>query len=229
MFAKADVQEGTGRALTALAVDAALEKLLDQAEASLLHRSGQDGSDGIEAEYERGRLYFFGTEDRPMLRGRAQALQMGHLFCDVKDFTRRTAFLKEAVVADFLSREFYTPILTAATRHHHGADHLHDKGGIYLNNLLGDAVTFSGDVAALVALAHDIRRALNSYARRLDSESSSETVARSIASIEQQQEMRSNAANRVVCSFQHGPPCSRTGGRLIHDLEHDPPALQSVK
>ena len=39
---------------------------------------------------------------------------MGHLFCDVKDFTRRTAFLKEAVVADFLSREFYTPILTAA-------------------------------------------------------------------------------------------------------------------
>ena len=202
VFAKADVQGGTGRALTALAVDAALEKLLDQAEASLLHRSGQDGSDGIEAEYERGRLYFFGTEDRPMLRGRAQALQMGHLFCDVKDFTRRTVFLKEAVVADFLSREFYTPILTAATRHHHGADHLHDKGGIYLNNLLGDAVTFSGDVAALVALAHDIRRALNSYARRLDSESSSETVARSIASIEQHAAARRAELQQQVAQAQ---------------------------
>ncbi|HYV67536.1 MAG TPA: hypothetical protein VE964_14925, partial [Myxococcales bacterium] len=184
VFAKADVQEGTARALSALSVDAALEKLLDQAEGALLHRSGQESAE-VEAEYERGKLYLFAFEDRPMLRGRAQALQMGHLFCDVKDFTRRTVFLKEAVVADFLSREFYTPILTAAARHHHGADHLHDKGGIYLNNLLGDAVSFSGDVVALVALAHDIRRALNSYARRLDSESSSETVAKSIASIEQ--------------------------------------------
>jgi len=185
VFAAADVEEGNGRAVVALAVDAALEKLLDQAELSLLHRSGQESADGIEAEHERGRLYLIRAEERPILRARAQALQMGHLFCDVKDFTRRTAFLKEAVVADFLSREFYTPILTAAARHHHGADHLHDKGGIYLNNLLGDAVTFSGDVAALVALAHDIRRALNSYSKRLDSESSSEAVARSIASIEQ--------------------------------------------
>src|SRR5207244_10769778 len=131
------------------------------------------------------RLCLIRAEGRRILRARTQALQMGHLFCDVKDFTRRTAFLKEAVVADFLSREFYTPILTAAARHHHGAGHLHDKGGIYLNNLLGDAVSFSGDVTALVALAHDIRRALNSYARRLDSESSSEVVAKRIASIEQ--------------------------------------------
>src|SRR5437868_12032045 len=87
--------------------------------------------------------------------------------------------LKEAVVADFLSREFYSPILTAAARHHHGADHLHDMGGIYLNNLLGDAVSFSGDVSALVALAHDIRRALQSYGRRLENESATGTVSRS--------------------------------------------------
>jgi len=202
IFAAADVQEGTGQALAALAVDAALEKLLHQAETSLLHRSGPENADAIEAEHERGRLYLFGAGERPMLRGRAQALQMGHLFCDVKDFTRRTAFLKEAVVADFLSREFYTPILTAATRHHHGADHLHDKGGIYLNNLLGDAVTFSGDVAALVALAHDIRRALNSYARRLDSESSSEAVAKSIASIEQRAAVRRTELQQQVAQAQ---------------------------
>ena len=202
VFAAADVRDGTGRAISALAVDATLEKLLDQAELSLLHRSGQESADGIDAEYERGRLYRVGAEERPLLRARATSLQMGHLFCDVKDFTRRTAFLKEAVVADFLSREFYTPILTAATRHHHGADHLHDKGGIYLNNLLGDAVSFSGDVSALVALAHDIRRALNSYSRRLDSESSSEVVAKSIASIEQRTSARRSELQKQIAETQ---------------------------
>ncbi|HWE25907.1 MAG TPA: hypothetical protein VG496_18370, partial [Myxococcales bacterium] len=185
VFSDTDVREQVAHALTALAIDAALEKLLDQAELAVLHRSGQESVDGIETEYEHGRLYFLGIAERPLLRSRAKPPQMGHLFCDVKDFTRRTAFLKEAVVADFLSREFYTPILTAAARHHHGADHLRDRGGIYLNNLLGDAVSFSGDVVSLVALAHDIRRALNSYAQRLDAESGSEVVARSIAAIDE--------------------------------------------
>src|SRR5207302_4851474 len=84
------------------------------------------------------------------------------------------------------------------TRHHHGADHLHDKGGIYLNNLLGDAVSFSGDVTALVALAHDIRRALNSDARRLESESSSEVVAKSIAAIEQRTSARRSELQKQI-------------------------------
>ena len=185
LFSEDDVRAETSRALTALAIDAALEKLLDLAELAMLHRSGQESVDGIEREYEHGRLYFIGIEERPLIKSRAKAAQMGHLFCDVKDFTRRTAFLKEAVIADFLSREFYTPILTAAACHHHGADHLKDRGGIYLNNLLGDAVSFSGNVVALVELADDIRRALNSYAQRLDAESGSEVVARSIAAIDE--------------------------------------------
>jgi hypothetical protein len=185
VFPEDDVRETASRALTALAIDAALERLLDQAEIAVAHRSGQESVDGIEAEYEHGRLYFIGGEERPLIKSRAKAAQMGHLFCDVKDFTRRTAFLKEAVVADFLSREFYTPILTAAARHYQGAGHLNDRGGIYLNNLLGDAVSFSGDVVALVELAQDIRRALNSYSQRLEAESSSEVVARSIAAIDE--------------------------------------------
>jgi len=196
------VQEAYTTAVSVLAVDAALEKVLDLAELPLLHRSGQESEAGIEAEYEHGRLYLFGVEERPLLHGRAHALRMGHLFCDVKDFTRRTAFLKEAVVADFLSREFYTPILTAAARHHHGADHLGDKGGIYLNNLLGDAVSFSGDVSALVALAHDIRRALSSYSKRLDSEGTSEAVARSIASIEERVAVRRDALKQQMARAQ---------------------------
>jgi len=182
LFPEQDVRAAHGKAVAALAIDAALEKMLEHVESSVFHR---EQSEEIETEYDVGRLYLVGVEERPILRGRAKAAQIGHLFCDVKDFTRRTAMLKEAVVADFLSREFYSPILTAAARHHHGADHLHDMGGIYLNNLLGDAVSFSGDVSALVALAHDIRRALQSYGRRLENESATGTVSRSIAAAEE--------------------------------------------
>src|SRR5207253_5973547 len=82
------------------------------------------------------------------------------------------------------------------------ADHLGDKGGIYLNNLLGDAVSFSGDVSALVALAHDIRRALSSYSKRLDSEGTSEAVARSIASIEERVAVRRDALKQQMARAQ---------------------------
>jgi hypothetical protein len=183
LFPEQDVRAAYAKAVVSLATDAALEKMLEHVETSIFHR--EEGEEENEAEYERGTLYLVGVAERPILRGRAKAAQIGHLFCDVKDFTRRTAMLKEAVVADFLSREFYTPILTAAARHHHGADHLRDMGGIYLNNLLGDAVSFSGDVSALVALAHDIRRALQSYGRRLENESATGTVSRSIAAAEE--------------------------------------------
>jgi hypothetical protein len=176
-------------AVTALAIDAVLERALDAAETQLTHRVGDD----IGAGHEGGKLYLFGlSEEKPILSTRARAPQMGHLFCDMKDFTKRTAFLKETVVADFLSREFYGPILTAAARHMHGAAHLADRGGIYLNNLLGDAVSFSGDVVSLLQLTQEIRTALQSYGRRLDGEASSEAVARTTAAIEKRFESRSN-------------------------------------
>ncbi|MFN2547130.1 MAG: hypothetical protein ABR567_06850 [Myxococcales bacterium] len=172
-------------AVASLAVDAALDRGLDQAETQLVHRTGAESDGGVTAEHEGGKLYLFGIDEKPILMSRARAPQMGHLFCDMKDFTKRTAFLKETVVADFLSREFYGPILTAAARHAQGAAHLADKGGIYLNNLLGDAVSFSGDIVALLELSDEIRHALGSYARRLDSEASREAVARTIATIEE--------------------------------------------
>ena len=184
------VLEGTvsraySTAATALAIDVVLDRALDGAETQLVHRSGA----GTGSEHEGGKLYRFtlsskGQGQDPILATRARAPQMGHLFCDMKDFTKRTAFLKETVVADFLSREFYGPILTAAARHQHGAAHLADKGGIYLNNLLGDAVSFSGDIVSLLELAQEIRTALQSYGRRLDGEASSEAVERTTAVIE---------------------------------------------
>ncbi len=172
-------------AVSGLATDAALDAALDQAELQLVPRTGGESEGGLEPEHESGKLYLVSLEEKPILMGRARAPQMGHLFCDMKDFTKRTAFLKETVVADFLSREFYGPILTAAANHAQGAAHLADKGGIYLNNLLGDAVSFSGDIVALLELTDEIRHALGSYAKRLDNEGSRDAVSKTIASVEE--------------------------------------------
>lgn len=189
-------------AVSALAVDLALERGLVQADGQLAHRTGAESEGGLAEEHAAGKLYFVGIEEKPILLGRARVAQMGHLFCDMKDFTKRTAFLKETVVADFLSREFYGPILTAAARYAHGAAHLADKGGIYLNNLLGDAVSFSGDVSSLIELAGDIRGALGSYARRLASEGSREEVAKVIAGIEERFRARRDELAEAVKSAQ---------------------------
>ena len=189
-------------AVSALAVDAAVDWAVGQAETQMVHRLGGESEGGIQTEYEAGKLYLLGLEERPILMGRSRAPHMGHLFCDMKDFTKRTAFLKEAVVADFLSREFYGPILTAAARQAQGAAHLADKGGIYLNNLLGDAVSFSGDIVGLLELAQDIRSALGSYGRRLDKEGSREAVANVIANIEQKFQGRRKQLGTAVKSAQ---------------------------
>src|SRR5205807_4836152 len=101
-----------------------------------------------------------------------------------------------------------------------GADHLRDRGGIYLNNLLGDAVSFSGGIVGLVALAHDIRRALNSYAKRLDAESSSEVVARSIAAIDERA-----AARRSELQHQMTQAQAAIRARAKEIAGEDPQAL----
>src|SRR5581483_9689384 len=79
----------------------------------------------------------------------------------VKGFTQRTVRAKEIVVADFLRREFYEPIL-------HSAGALRGEGReVKLLNLIGDAAVFSGDVALLIKLATDIRRICTTYQRTL--------------------------------------------------------------
>ncbi|MGC4000990.1 MAG: hypothetical protein QM767_27435 [Anaeromyxobacter sp.] len=109
---------------------------------------------------------------------------VGHLFADVKDFTRRTGLLGQASMAEFLRREFYGPILNAAREHYGGMGHLADRGGVSLNNLLGDAVSFAGPIDAMVSLARAIRAQFAAYGMRLAREVSSEEVARQIAAIE---------------------------------------------
>jgi hypothetical protein len=189
-------------AACALVVDLSIDRLLGGAARALGHRSGGESEDGLAAEHERGRVYLLSFGPRPILAAHASSRQMGHLFCDVKDFTKRTAFLKEAVVADFLQREFYTPILTAAAKHQHGAAHLGDKGGLYLNNLLGDAVSFSGDIESCVVLAGHIRDALDTYGRRLDGEANREVVARTVADIEARCRARRVLLEKSVASAE---------------------------
>jgi hypothetical protein len=189
-------------AVAAVAVDGAFDRALEQAEAQLVHRTGAESEGGLETQHEAGKLYLFSVEEKPILMGRTRSQQMGHLFCDMKDFTKRTAFLKETVVADFLSREFYGPILTAAADHAHGAAHLADKGGIYLNNLLGDAVSFSGDIVSLLKLAEAIRHALGSYQRRLESEAGSQEVAKTMAAIEEKFRDRQKKITAALKSAQ---------------------------
>jgi hypothetical protein len=102
----------------------------------------------------------------------------------VKDFTRRTGLLGQAPMAEFLRTEFYGPILAAAKRFFGGMSHLSDRGGVSLNNLLGDAISFTGDIESLVALAIEVRRILADYQTRLVRQVSSESVARQLAEID---------------------------------------------
>jgi len=174
---------------SAAVCDLWLERALGQARRALEARTGEEIEGGLDAEYAGGRLYRISTREAPILRSSVTP-PMGHLFVDVKDFTRRTAMLGQTAVAEFLRREFYLPILTLAKRHFGGMSHLADKGGVTVNNLLGDALSVSGEILALVELALDIRKQLDSYERQLARAVSSEAVAKAVKVIEEDFERR---------------------------------------
>jgi hypothetical protein len=171
-------------AVCAAFCDAALERAVAPARRALALRTGGEAEGGAEAEWEAGRLYRVSARAGPILK---QAIQRdhGHLFVDLKDFTRRTSLLGQAATAEFLRTEFYGPILSAAKRFYSGMGHLSDRGGVTLNNLLGDAASFTGDIASLVALAFDVRRLLVQYGERLAREVSGDAVARNVAALEE--------------------------------------------
>jgi hypothetical protein len=171
-------------AATALLADLALDRFGAAARRVLSFRTGREEEGGAESEWEAGRLYRLSARGGPILRA-AVDRPTGHLFADVKDFTRRTALLGNAAVAELLRTEFYLPILVAAKEHFSGMQHLADRGGVTLNNLLGDAVSFTGRIDAMVALAKAIRARLAAYAARLGRELGTEVVARRIAELEQ--------------------------------------------
>ena len=183
-------------AAAAMLADAALERMLSTARRALVARTGTEAEGGAEAEWEAGRLYRISTRPGPILKAGRQR-PIAHLFTDVKDFTRRTALLGQAAMAEFLRREFYLPILAAARQRFGGMSHLSDRGGVSVNNLLGDAISLSGDIEVLVGLAAEIRRLLAAYEMRLAREVSSQVVASRVTSLEEAHRPALEAAARA--------------------------------
>src|SRR5262249_11571734 len=58
--------------VSALAVDVALDRGLDQAENQLVHRTGAETEGGVPVEHEGGKLYLFSIEEKPILMGRSR-------------------------------------------------------------------------------------------------------------------------------------------------------------
>ncbi|HET8724150.1 MAG TPA: hypothetical protein VFM53_08065 [Anaeromyxobacteraceae bacterium] len=175
-----EAREAYALAAAGLLADLALERMLSPARRSIVPPAA---AGSLDAEWEAGRLYRVSARPGPILAEAAER-PIAHLFADVKDFTRRTSLLGPASMAEFLRREFYLPILAAAKAGFTGMEHLADRGGVSVNNLLGDAISLSGDIEALVALAAEIRRLLSAYERRLEKEVSSEAVRGRVSSLE---------------------------------------------
>ena len=180
-------------AAAAVCADLVLERHAAGVSRALVFRTGREAEGGAEGEYEAGRLYRLSGRPGPLLKATASQ-PMAHLFADVKDFTRRTTLLGQASMAEFLRREFYLPILVAAKAHFGGMQHLADRGGVSLNNLLGDAISFSGEVEAMLQLAVAIRQAFAAYAARLQAQIDDAAVRRQLEALEGQQAAALRAA-----------------------------------
>ncbi len=115
--------------------------------------------------YDEGRLYRI-SADHKLSLVKVEGRNEGHLFVDLKGFTRRTRKSGSLVMAEFLKLEFFIPIIEAAKTYYLkvGKD---PSLGLDLNNLLGDAVTFSGNILALFELAKEIRSISLQYQKKL--------------------------------------------------------------
>jgi len=96
-----------------------------------------------------------------------KALQAGHLFADLKGFTALTAQLREVETRQLLRRHFYLPLLELAKTYFRGGTDMADRGGIRLNNLLGDAVSLCGDPSDLMDFAERASERVQSELRNL--------------------------------------------------------------
>ncbi len=142
--------------------DGMVERFTGHTMVCLVDRRGEYDQKKLLEEYNRGRLYRFSSDDRPILRTLEVQME-GQLFIDMKGFTRKTFKVKEIAMAEFMKEHFYKPILDAASRYSVGEGVLKDERGIRLNNLPGDAAVFSGGVTNLVSLAGDVQEIIKRY------------------------------------------------------------------
>lgn len=173
------------RSAVALMCDLWLDRALGAARRQLDRRTGFEAEGGNAAEYGAGRLYRLSIGGEPLLKDQIVS-NVGHLFADVKDFTRRTGLVGGAAMGDLLRREFYAPVIEAAKKHYTGTSAIGGGSGITVNNLLGDAISLSGTITGLFSLATDLRRHLQQYERHLMREVSKEAVSRALQQIEEE-------------------------------------------
>ncbi|HEY3449771.1 MAG TPA: hypothetical protein VGK67_25680 [Myxococcales bacterium] len=160
-----DTVPDVATAYSVLALDRVMVECTDRARTRLKDRRAEYTREQLVSDYLAGRLYRLSTDGKPVRRTPVKKTQ-GHLFIDLKGFTQRTYRAKELVMAEFLRTEFYEPILAAASKRVEG---LGGETQLVLQNLLGDAAVFSGEMAALVDLAQDIQRLCRAYAEKLRS------------------------------------------------------------
>lgn len=101
-----------------------------------------------------GRAYYFSLDDEPLFR-LPRAREEAFLFADMKDFTKRTAAIREESMADFLKERFYDPILNCCAQLSRAPGAV-----VVVVNLLGDAVACRGDIDSMLSLATFVRRLL---------------------------------------------------------------------
>jgi hypothetical protein len=130
-------------------LDSIWDKWLDGSLQYLDDREVIKRRDELEEEYDKGRIYRLATDARPTLQD-LTIKKEGHLFMDLRGFTQRMCRAKEITTADFMLKDFYLPILEVAKKYH-------TDTGVRLNNLVGDALSFSGRIKPLAALAREVR------------------------------------------------------------------------
>jgi len=80
--------------------------------------------------------------------------------------------------------------------------HLSDRGGVTVNNLIGDAISFSGRTETMVAMARDVRRHFAAYSARLQREIAKDVLAKRLAAIEKEHAGPVSAAARARAEAQ---------------------------
>lgn len=133
-------------------------KWTDESLQSLDDRETLKHRDELEEEYERGRIYRLATDSRPFLQD-LTIQKEGHLFMDLRGFTQRMCRSKEISMADFMLKGFFLPVLEAAKKYY-------TNEGVKLNNLVGDAFSFSGKIKSLISLAQELREIFDRYAQQ---------------------------------------------------------------
>jgi hypothetical protein len=137
------------------------EVTLDQASRALAMVRPVPDAEADKAR-EDGRAYYFSLDDEPLFR-LPRARDEAFLFADMKDFTKRTAAIREDSMADFLKERFYDPILNRCAQIARDP-----QARLFVVNLLGDAVACRGDIESMLALAIFIRKLLADAATEMN-------------------------------------------------------------